>query len=423
MARAILSFLAVLALLAPSACRRAPLDPKNAVTVVSVLPAATTLRKGDFSWHPAKAGDLLGPMDKVQTSVDASVTLALSDDQRFTVQEMSLVVISDYRRDAVKRLTTGVIEVQQGRVLMDSPGSGENAVSMTCKTPNSEVSAERKASSGQGYELVIVTGAGEDKLSVHEGAARVSAQGVSVDVPAGMGSKIARGGAPQPPKPLPPPPTLLTPETQEYSLIEGKTGAGLRWAPSKGMSSYRVAVASDAAFMRLAADLSVDSAAVSIANLGEGEYLWRVGCLDAEGLEGKPSAPRRFKVSRLFGGVGLPQGEGPALAARFRPEEVGKKYFVGGRLRHPDLAGLDVVVYALVDGWYAQWYPYTPQGLQNVIVESDGYFEIATNGGTRFKVYAVRKGYAGMPPFRPAGEPPKPDGKDVLLEAEARALF
>ena len=409
------TLLAAAALSALYACARKEWNADNAFVVLSLVPDVKTLRAQELGWKPAAASDLMRPNDKLQTFAGASATIGLKNDQQLFVRELTLLVFGDYDKDDARARTTGALEIQSGQVQTRSLDAARRA-DMTYRTPNSEVRVGRKADDRGGYDLVIDAGT-DDKLSVLLGTAAVSAQGATVAVPEDFGTLVKKGEKPQTPRPLPPAPLLIPTDGGEFFRADAFEGVPLSWQPSTGAASYRVVVASDAQFGRVAREIGATGTLDFARELAAGDWHWRVSARDGDGLESRASSAGVFTVaSKVFGDLPAPD-PGPVFTLRSR--DVGRRHYVGGWARRSDLGDFEIVVYALADAWYLQWFPYAPVKPRPV-VDADGYWEMRVNGGTRYKAFLVRKGAAGLPDFRHKNEPPKVDGRLFLAEASAR---
>jgi hypothetical protein len=399
------------------ACARKDWNADNAFVVLDVNPDVKTLRAKELSWKPASPSDLMRPNDKLQTFAGASATIGLKNDQQLFVRELTLLVFGDYDKDDARAKTTGTLQIESGRVETRTLDAARRD-DMSFRTQNSAVTVGRKADEHGGYDLVIDAGA-DDKLSVLTGTAAVSAQGETVGVPENFGTMVKKGQKPQPPRPLPSAPILVAADGGEFFRADEYEGVPLEWLPSSGAASYRIVVSPDAAFTRVLQEQGTGKPPAYARGLKAGTYHWRASATDDDGLESRPSAEQSFTIAaKVFPELTRPPDGRSEFLARRR--DIGKRHYVGGYVRRPDLGDVDVVVYALVDAWYLQWYPYAPLKPRPA-TDPDGYWEMRVNGGTRYKAYLVPKGAAKLPDFRARREPPKVDGRLFLAETDATA--
>jgi hypothetical protein len=408
------ALLAAASLCALYACARKEWNEDNAFVVLDVVSDVKTLRAKELDWKPTAVRDLMRPDDKLQTFAGASATIGLKNDQQLFVRELTLIVFGDYDKDDARARTSGVLEIKSGKVQTRSLAAARRD-DMSYRTPNSEIAVARRGEEGAGYDLLIDAG-GDDKLSVLSGTAAVKAQGASVSVPEEFGTRVKAGQAPEPPRPLPPAPRLAGGPSGFFraDLFEGLP---FSWSASTGAASYRLVVARDPGFVSVVHDETLGGTSGLVRSLPAGAALsWRVSALDADGLEGRPSAPGTLALAKAFPDAVAPAAQTNAFSARRR--DVGERHYLGGYVRRPDLGDFDIVAYALVDAWYLQWYPYS--GVKpRPVLDADGYWEMRVNGGSRYRVYLVRKGAAALPDARRWGDPPAVDGKVILAEVDA----
>jgi hypothetical protein len=230
---------------------------------------------------------------------------------------------------------------------------------------------------------------------------------------------VKRGQAPQPPRPLPPAPALKTPAVSGFFRADLSGGIELAWSASTGAASYRLVLAKDPGFASVVRDESLPGTSETLRDLRGGPLSWRVSAVDTDGLEGRPSAAGTVSVpEKAFPALTLSSTAAQGFVAHRR--DVGDRHYVGGFARRPDLGEFDIVVYALVDVWYLQWYPYA-EGKPHPVVDPDGYWEMRVNDGSRYKVYLVRKGSQPLPDARSWKDAPKVDGRVFLAEVDAKS--
>ena len=135
--------------------------------------------------------------DKVKTLASSTVHLELSNRSVLRLLSESIIVInkaSPSDKDAI-------FSLQRGRLQANVHGLKETGSQLTLRTPTM-VAAVR------GTIFDVETSNQESGLACFDGLVDVSAQGVTVNVPAGMGTFVEKGKAPMTPFRLPPPPTV-----------------------------------------------------------------------------------------------------------------------------------------------------------------------------------------------------------------------
>lgn len=160
------------------------------------------------------------------------------------------------------------------------------------------------------------------RVEVIKGVAEVDAQGSKIAVPAGMGTRVRPGLAPELPKPIANLPDLEARAQEFASALEsgGGIAASPRAAPpppepeadadilrgevqslkiGQPISAYRVQASRDREFKQVLFDKTYDVEdrfAPADANLPKGAYWWRTSTVDLLGVEGRFNEPRYYSV-------------------------------------------------------------------------------------------------------------------------------
>lgn len=140
----------------------------------------------------------------------------------------------------------------------------------------------------------------ETRIAVRSGGpVEVEAGAERVAVPAGQGAR-ARPGAKLEVGPLPAAPSLLEPADRARVTVRPAAAQGepvLAWSPVPGAVSYEVRLSRDPEGKEVVLKLSTASTRAPLRGaLPPGAYAWSVVAVDARGLAGSASAPRRLEV-------------------------------------------------------------------------------------------------------------------------------
>jgi hypothetical protein len=121
----------------------------------------------------------------------------------------------------------------------------------------------------------------------------VESEGGEVALGRNQGTMIEDRSAPSDPRDLPDAPRLTEPADDHVTTSDAVV---LGWREVAGARSYRLEVASDAAFRRPVVSRSLERPGEELEALGEGDYYWRVAAVDELGFPGERSPSRRFHV-------------------------------------------------------------------------------------------------------------------------------
>lgn len=260
-------------------------------------------RKETADWKGGKLAMELFQGDSVRTLDESKARVKLLDKELFSLEPNSMAVIKPQDKD-------GDIELKSGSVFAGKARVVTATALVTPRTVDTRYAAS--------VEADLTT-----RVEVYTGVAAVDAQGSSVEVPAGMSTRVQPGLAPEVPRaianlpdienralefasavkvgglaapdprgPAAPPPA---PEADADSLRGDVTSlrVGL---PIMG---YRVQASVDKEFKAIVFDKKYDSEERLSPNeegLKPGAYWWRIAIIDLLGTEGRFAEPRYYSV-------------------------------------------------------------------------------------------------------------------------------
>jgi hypothetical protein len=257
------------------------------------------------AWDAAQRGMDLFRAYRVGAATEASAELTFGDDALLEMRERTIVVIYGPEK-RLAQLIHATAELERGTLaarLSDLDGKA-----VVVRTPAAE--AKLLATSA----VISTRDGGASTLSNHRGKDALlrgrTKQRASVKVPAGMGSRVLPGKAPEPPRPLPATPIWSTPSGLAFA---GTSGAvELAWSAVERASEYRIAVV-DRSGDPVRAMIVPALAARANVPLDPGVYQLRIAALDADGLESAPSAALGLQVIQPV--FAAPNGRVPAAGA------------------------------------------------------------------------------------------------------------
>jgi hypothetical protein len=264
-----------------------------------VKPSVDARAAGATDWRPAEVGLDLHRRDEVATRNRAAAEVTFVDASRLQLRENVLVVIYGGAGTALSGTTplrkSGAVELVQGELRLSLAELRNEPLDL--RTPSAQVAARSRDTS------VAVDRESTSRVSVMDGLATVRAQGNAVDVPEGQGTRVALGKPPEPPRPLPEAPRWAQEGRDVRLWIEGRgADAPLAWTPVASAASYRLELARDEGFGDRLREEGVEAApapAAVLEALEPGRYFARVRAIDAAGLLGRPSEPKRVDVLRV----------------------------------------------------------------------------------------------------------------------------
>jgi hypothetical protein len=287
---------------------RTAVDPSRIADArVTARERAVTAHAGDVeAWRDAPVGLELFRGWHVSTEERSSAELTFADTSILALRADTLVIIFG---DSTRRVRRGGTEatVERGSLrtaLGELRGSGG--------TPLHVVTPSSQADMRGGSAVVSVDEAGTSRVSAHEGAVTLSdsAGRGRTTVAEGMGSSVARGARPTPPRPLPPSPTMDV-GALRFLGFPGRGGDVTgSWQPVAGARTYRIEIARHVSGRDLVAAVEVPAAVTNfeIHGLPAGHYFVRLATLDTDFFESRPSAPIEITVedAAFLGPSGAP---------------------------------------------------------------------------------------------------------------------
>jgi opacity protein-like surface antigen len=272
-------------------------------------------------WQRALRGMALFRQWRVRSQQSASAEVTFGDGSSIQMRENTLVIIyGPSSRPTLQRVVTTSLESGTLRTRL---GELDRATTLVVETP----SAESRVQTGSA--LLSVDQRGTSRVANHQGAAvRVRSRqggrtrGRTVQVSEGMGSQVAPGREPSPPRKLPDPPAWAPGE--RIFAGDAERGGQVRgaWQPVATAVRYRVEIAADAGGAQIVASVEVpaETTRLEAHGLPPGTYHVSVAAIDGDGFEGKPS-PREvmsvvaFEVRGLGSAPGRAGGSTAARAA------------------------------------------------------------------------------------------------------------
>lgn len=261
--------------------------------VVTTLARRVEDQRRPLPFEPARKNDLLQPLDVLQTYEAASAEIRFGDETSLVVTEQSRIILGkDARaRAPVDRQQIEIVVGQADLESVAAPGSGldfEIVMGNAVVTPRpgaggEPVQARTRKPEGAGAQLMVYKGGGD-----------LEAGGQKVDVPQGMGTKVAEGGTPAPPEKLLDPPRVVRPEAGSRWDVPDPT---FEWEPVAGAEAYTLEVCRDPKCGELevrVTDLRVN--AWRPESLPIAAYFWRITARSPSGLDGYPSSATDFAV-------------------------------------------------------------------------------------------------------------------------------
>jgi hypothetical protein len=266
-----------------------------------------------LEWVSADKVDRLYPGDLVRTGSNSSCRVVFFDGTLYEVKPNSLVSIlesyenpANLSRSVNVELATGALDLSTYQ--KNAPGSKTKV-----ETANTvaDVGSYTRASATYDDKL------NDTGLKVSQGQAAVTSKDTRESVVVrGNESLNVKGGAMQK-QSLPPGPVLLAPITSEIFSTRDpeRLNIRLQWRVGNATHSYRVSISNHPQFyQKLFERVVAGKDSLTVSGLAYGNYYWRVSAIDANNVEGYPSATSMFGIR--------PQKVNPSESIRFDLKEI-----------------------------------------------------------------------------------------------------
>ncbi len=318
----------------------------------------------------ARSDTRLYPGDIVQTQEDGRARITMADGSTLLIKPNSVITIAENTRGQTDGQTNVRVAVDRGFINVRTEQQDEGASNIV-KTPLTENAVAGQTTAGFGVredkqeEIRVSSGAVETSTRNGEKATITNGEFALVNQSADIVQREKLLDVPTPTAPR---------NLEKVSVGRGATtSVALRWQkPAVGAPThYRVEVANSPFFVdqgKVVERDQLQTTSLSVGDLGQGNYFWRVRAVAASGQSSEWSEPQKFIVMQEGG------GGGPQLTfAEVSIEYVaGQIYIIRGRTQpgtNVFCAGRQTLAGSNGD---FQLQISAPRGAREVILEAEG---------------------------------------------------
>jgi hypothetical protein len=275
----------------------APASGTGAVTAqqahFTALDGTVRVKKSNGnSWITADYKIPLEKGDVVQTGSEGMAKVVFNDGTSYTVKQDSLIVIEEnsandqQQTNVAVAVSTGTVDLSTATYSQGSKSQVIVAGATASLAPESAAQVHNDPKADQ-HEILMKKGTGEVtrngetmKLANWE---KVSFQGQESHL-----EKAKEIG----------PPTPIAPANMAPLFSNGEPTKDIQfsWTAMANAVGYRLRISRNPYFSSTLVDKKVNTAAVTVTNLGEGAYYWMVQSYDAAGKESVESEKNRFNI-------------------------------------------------------------------------------------------------------------------------------
>jgi hypothetical protein len=259
----------------------------------TALDGTVRVKKGNGnSWVPADYHIPLEKGDVVQTGSEGMAKVVFNDGTSYTVKQDSLIVIQEnsandqQQTNVAVAVSTGTVDLSTATYSQGSKSQVIVAGATASLAPESSAQVHNDPKADQ-HEILLKKGSGEvtrngetvqlanwEKVSFHGNQSHLE--------------KAKEIG----------PPTPIAPANMAPLFSNGAPTKDVEfsWTAMTNAVGYRLRISRNPYFSSTLVDKKVNTAAVTVTNLGEGVYYWMVQSYDGAGKESVESEKNRFNI-------------------------------------------------------------------------------------------------------------------------------
>ena len=259
----------------------------------TALDGTVRVKKGNGnSWLAADYNVPLEKGDVVQTGSEGMAKVVFNDGTSYTVKQDSLIVIEEnsandqQQTNVAVAVSTGTVDLSTATYSQGSKSQVIVAGATASLSPESAAQVHNDPKADR-HEILMKKGTGE-----------VSRNGETVKLAnwekvtfQGARSHLEKAKEIGPPTPIAP--ANMAPL---FSSGEATKDVEFSWTPMANAVGYRLRLSRNPYFSSTLVDKKINTAAVTVTNLGEGAYYWMVQSYDAAGKESVESEKNRFTI-------------------------------------------------------------------------------------------------------------------------------
>jgi hypothetical protein len=259
----------------------------------TALDGTVRVKKGTGnSWVTADYNIPLEKGDVVQTGSEGMAKVVFNDGTSYTVKQDSLIVIEEnsandqQQTNVAVAVSTGTVDLSTATYSQGSKSQVIVAGATASLSPESAAQVHNDPTGDQ-HEILMKKGTGE---VTRNGETVKLANWEKVSF-VGQQSHMEKAKEIGPPTPIAP--ANMAPL---FSSGEAMKDVEFSWTPMANAVGYRLRLSRNPYFSSTLVDKKVNTAAVTVTNLGEGAYYWMVQSYDGSGKESVESEKNRFTI-------------------------------------------------------------------------------------------------------------------------------
>jgi len=260
---------------------------------ITALDGTVRVKKGNSNtWIAADYRVPLEKGDVVQTGSEGMAKVVFNDGTSYTVKQDSLIVIEEnsandqQQTNVAVAVSTGTVDLATATYSQGSRSQVIVGGATASLAPESAAQVHNDPNADQ-HEILMKKGTGEVTRN-GETVQLANWEKVSFQ---GQQSKMEKAKEIGPPTPIAP--ANMAPL---FSNGESMKDVEFSWSSMANAVGYRLRISRNPYFSSTLVNKKVNTAAVTVTNLGEGAYYWMVQSYDSSGKESLESEKNRFTI-------------------------------------------------------------------------------------------------------------------------------
>ncbi len=253
-------------------------------------------KNGTFEWLPANKRMNLNTGDLVKTGDNSSAHILSFDGTEYTVKSQSLMMIQSSSEDSQTKVRNVAIKLSSGAIDMSTAKRNQAGSSTELNSPTTSTRLGEMTQAG----VTVNAESAKTSVQIYRGEGEIRSGGASMRLAPLESVTVSDGGAFESKVRILPPPDLIEPSNlkQIASPDLSKELVYIAWRQVEGAKSFRLLVSPTPLFSTPLVDfhMSGKDLSVRVAGLIVGTYFWKAYAVDQNGIEGRPSEVRRFRI-------------------------------------------------------------------------------------------------------------------------------
>jgi hypothetical protein len=252
-------------------------------------------RAGSFIWEAATPRTLLRYGDQIKTSSKASAQIIYFDGTITTIHQGSLLEIREIYEDPRTKVQKVHEKLNFGALLASTQKKRTEGSFHEVSTETSKAKSDKEAE----FKVAYDKDRGESSIDLYKGSLEVLTSAERMNLSESERISVAKNGRISEKKNIPYPPEIISPADQKifvYTKYKEAT-TDLIWEKTPICKKYHLMISNLPLFSNTIVnkkDLKTNY--VELPGLTPASYYWKVSCYNDEGVEGRASETRKFRI-------------------------------------------------------------------------------------------------------------------------------